>query len=173
MAAAAVPAASAPNLGSDLSGCIDKTGTFCLNEKPEHTHANLFQGDDRLYLESDADEQLLVNIQFRDTVRLKAINLQAPEGELAPTRVSLFVNRVNMGFQDMDGLKPDQTLDLTEADLYPDAVTHLYSVKFQRVSSITLFVENDSGSDVTRLTSLRVLGDIVDGTNMAEFKKVG
>lgn len=166
-------AAAAPNLGADLGGCIDKTGTYCLNEKPEHPHGNLFMGDERLFLESDTDEQLLIQVQFRETVKLKAINLQAPGGETAPTEVVLFTNRVNVGFSDVEDLKADQALELTEADLSPEAVTTLYSVKFQRVTSLTLFIKNESGSEVTRLSGLRILGETVDGTNMAEFKKVG
>ena len=42
--------------------------------------SNLFVGDERLYLQSDTDEQLIISIAFKDTINLEAISFVAPIG---------------------------------------------------------------------------------------------
>ena len=93
----------------DLNGCIQQSDVTCLNEDSSHNHANLFMGDARLTLKSDADgtfllcivpthtsrwylrcavlcmlpvgglEQLLISIPFGQTVKLKQISINAPD----------------------------------------------------------------------------------------------
>ena len=81
MMGGAPPAPAAPAVlktTSDLEPCMDKSQSFCLNEATAHPMSNLFVGDSTLFLESDADEQLLINISFRDTVNLEAISFVGP-----------------------------------------------------------------------------------------------
>jgi len=179
-AAVAMPTAAqvsqAPCIKSaavDLHDCIDKAQCFCLNEEPGHTFQNLFMGDERLYLQSDSDEQLLIHLNFKECVNLNSISFCAPEDETAPLTVKLFANKLNLGFSDVEDLKADQILDLTPADLVDTSQTNLYTVKFQRVSSLTIFVEENNGEEVTKISGLKIFGTTVQGTNMSEFKKVG
>lgn len=44
----------------DLSSLINKQASFCLNESAAAPHGNLFIGDDRLTLNSDADGETVV-----------------------------------------------------------------------------------------------------------------
>lgn len=63
-------------------------------------------------------------------------------------------------------------LELTAEDLKENADNLLVQyVKFQRVKSITLFVEENNGGEVTSLGSLRFYGKPVATTNMNDFKK--
>ena len=81
---AADPAAAAaePTGMQNLDAVIDKNQSFCLNQDSGHNMGNLFIGDERLYLQSDTDEQLLITINFKDTVNLEAISFGAPvDGE--------------------------------------------------------------------------------------------
>lgn len=51
-------------------------------------------------------------------------------------------------------------------------MTLLKFVKFQRVSSLTLFVEgNAGGADYTALSSLRIFGVPLQGTDVSKIKK--
>lgn len=72
----------------------------------------------------------------------------------------------------MEDLKAEQVLDLTPADMLADSQTNLYAVKFTRVTSLTLFIEENNGDDVSKLSGLKFFGQTVAGTNMSEFKKV-
>ena len=91
-----------------------------------------------------------------------------------PTTVQVYVNRCNLGFEDVDDVEPTQTLELTAADLKEDADPILLKfLKFQRVRSITLFIEDNAGGDVSALGGLKFMGRPVATTNMADFKKQG
>jgi hypothetical protein len=48
--------------------------------------------DDGLFLESDTDEQLLLNIHFNQKVRIHSITIKGPEEE-GPKVVKLYTNR--------------------------------------------------------------------------------
>lgn len=68
-----------------------------------------------------------------------------------------------MGFEDCEDLEATQMLELTEEDL--DEQTSkpipLKYVKFQRVTSITVFVEDNYGGDITELGMLKFFGRLV------------
>jgi hypothetical protein len=72
----------------DLSQLIDMTSVECLNQATEHPVANIFPQNKKkkligksteTYLESDADEQLLIHIPFTQNVKLMSFALAAPE----------------------------------------------------------------------------------------------
>lgn len=90
------------------------------------------------------------------------------------TGVLLFVNRNNLGFEDIDDVDPTTALELTTEDLKVNADNLLLQyVKFQRVKSITLFVEDNNGGEITSLGGLKFFGKPIGTTNMADFKKQG
>lgn len=84
------------------------------------------------------------------------------------------MNRENLGFEDCEDVDPTQTLELTAADVKENAEAILLKfVKFQRVKSITLFIEDNAGGEVTALGSLKIYGRPIMTTNMKDFKKQG
>ena len=91
-----------------------------------------------------------------------------------PSKVLIYVNRNNLGFEDAEDVDPTQKLELTAADLKEDAdPMTLKFVKFQRVKTITLFVEDNAGGEISALGGITFLGRPVSTTNMADFKKQG
>ena len=76
--------------------------------------------------------------------------------------------------QDIEDVDPAQTITLTAADLQEmsDAID-LYYVKFQRVKSLTFFIEENAGADITAIGGLQIMGRTVATTNMNDFKKQG
>ena len=90
--------------------------------------------------------------------------------ELNPSTVHIFVNRENLGFEDCDDVDPTQTLDLT-ADNSMNQPIQLKFVKYQRVKSLTLFISDNNGGDVTALGGIKIFGYPVDTVNMNDFKK--
>jgi len=94
------------------------------------------------------------------------------EPENNPSKVHLYVNRENLGFEDCDDVDPEQTLELTAEDLRENAdPIDLKYVRFQRVKSLTLYIEDNHGGDITALGMLKLYGRPVTSTNMSEFKK--
>jgi PITH domain len=89
--------------------------------------------------------------------------------ELNPSKVLLYVNRDNLGFEDCEDVDPTQTLHLTSEDMKKPI--QLKYVKYQRVKSLTLFIEDNQGGDTTALGGLKLFGYPVDSTNMNDFKK--
>jgi PITH domain len=89
-----------------------------------------------------------------------------------PSKIHIYVNRENLGFEDCDDVDPTQTLELTTVDLRENADAMLLKfVKFQRVKSLTFFIEDNAGGDITALGSLKVYGKPIMTTNMKDFKK--
>lgn len=56
----------------DLSGMLDKPLCYARNENSSYPWANLFIGDSRLGMQSDADEQLIIHLAFQEFVRVCA-----------------------------------------------------------------------------------------------------
>ncbi|ETV99464.1 hypothetical protein, variant 2 [Aphanomyces invadans] len=63
----------------DLSEHYNKSNCYCLNEDPSFGHGNLFIGDESLVLKSEADEQLLIHLEFKEAVKIHSISLKAPK----------------------------------------------------------------------------------------------
>ncbi|RUS82825.1 hypothetical protein EGW08_009401 [Elysia chlorotica] len=156
----------------DLAFLINKSGSECLNESDEHTfdHALNSKGG---YLESDCDEQLIMNLAFNQPVKLHSLRMTC-EAENGPKTVKLFINQPHtLDFDSADGMEPLQMLHLQPDDLKEGAIIPLKYVKLQNVMSLTLFVkDNQSGAETTRIDHFSVIGSSVSATNMADFKRV-
>jgi hypothetical protein len=125
----------------DLSGTIDKSDCYARNQAPGFPMTNLFIGDSRLGCKSDTDEQLIIHISFQEFVKIKSIKFVAfnngENPEENPTSVKLYVNRNNLGFEDIEDVEPTQTFDLTAEDLRESSDPMMtYFVKFQRVKTL-------------------------------------
>jgi len=84
--------------------------------------------------------------------------------------VKLFANKSTMTFDDTEDLPPTQTLELNGAS----ATLPLQFVKWQNVTSLTVFIENNQGGgEETCLSKLQLVGSTLATTNMNDFKKVG
>ena len=54
----------------DLSEKLDKSACYARNENAGYPWGNLFIGDSRLGMKSDADEQLIIHLSFQEFVRV-------------------------------------------------------------------------------------------------------
>ncbi|CAK4082738.1 unnamed protein product [Aphanomyces euteiches] len=154
----------------DLTEQFDKSNCYCLNEDPSFGYNNLFIGDDTLLLKSEADEQLLIHLEFKDAVKIHSISVKAPHDDSAPSMIKLFVNRNNLGFSDVTDIEPTQKLEWTQDQLQTGTPVELRFVKFQRVTSLTIFVEENHGAETSALSSIKLFGESIQGTNMNDLK---
>jgi hypothetical protein len=68
-----------------------------------------------MFVDSDADEQLLVYIPFTGDVKLKSITLITGEGEARPTKMKVFKNREEIDFDLAEELECVQEWEMAEA----------------------------------------------------------
>jgi len=157
---------------SDVTKYVDKAQGECLNQSADHKWHNIFQKDDSC-LESDTDEQLLIYIPFTQPIKIHSLCFQAPTDGRAPQTVKLYANTRDMDFQSVDSAPATQEITLQAEDIAGDKLIPLRFVKFQSVTSITIFVENNQGGEpTTAIQRVRFVGQTQAATNMSEFKRV-
>ncbi|KAI0057109.1 DUF1000-domain-containing protein [Artomyces pyxidatus] len=150
---------------------LDLSQLNCLNEVDTHTLKDIVSSKSKnttsSYLLSDADEQLLLNISFNQTVRVRSIVIQSSSPEQAPKLIKLLVNRPSIGFEDVqDADEPEaaQIIELTEEQVKEGKPIPLRFVRFQTVNSLHIFVgSNQGGADETRIDAIDVRGVSVEG----------
>jgi len=161
----------------DLQPFIDKKQISCANEQDENpVKGALFGGG---FLESDCDEQLIIAVTFNQDVKIHSLafdsNLPGDlgAGKSGPKTVKIFINLATTpDFDDAESYEPVQSLTLAASDL-SDTPVPLTFVKFQNVRSLYLFVEdNQEETETTVLSSLRIIGQTREATNMSDFKRV-
>lgn len=156
----------------DLSSLIQKNASECLNESDEHTYEHALSSKGG-YLESDCDEQLIINLGFSQAVKLHSLKMACSE-ENGPKNVKLFINQPHtLDFDSAMSMAPLQMIEFTKDDVKNGSFVPLKYVKLQNVSNLTLFVkDNQNGDETTRIEDLVIIGSPVGTTNMSEFKRV-
>jgi len=153
---------------------IDIKGLNCLNENDEDGHviSNALK-EGNAYLESDVDEQLLINIPFQSEVKIHSIKFSAEKISHAPKVVKIFVNYPNLDFGEAEDTKPLATLNLCPKDFEQSSYTPLEYVNFQRVNVLTLFVEeNQNDEETTRIDRIQLIGVGPENIDMNAYKRV-
>lgn len=147
-----------------------------MNESGEHMLKDMLRGGGDKWLESDADEQLLLHIPIQQSIKLRALRFTTVSSKLqhAPKTVKIFVNAPGVDFDSADGgAEAAQEVALDEAQARGDKVVELRFVRFQNVKHLAIFVvDNQGGEDVTRIDKLELVGLAVEGTNMSDLKKL-
>lgn len=147
----------------DITDVIDKKRTACLNEVTRGGyHANLWTEGEAATLQSDCDPQLLLYLPFKHDTKQKlgAIVIKAPDAENRPTMMKLFVDRPTMGFDDVDAYEPTAEFKLSGDDLAEGKPIMLPFVKFQNVTSLTIFFDqpDDEEAEKSIISHLRLYG---------------
>lgn len=151
---------------ADLAEQFETPQCHCMNEKTEHNLRHCIDVDAResaaTYLESDADEELVIHLKFMSAVKVSAIRIEGINADSAPSSVRLFVNHTNLDFDSAKDEKPTQEIALRPSDVAPGAAHHVETrfVLFQNVSTLSIFVAGNHGDEeCTAIKSLMVLGE--------------
>jgi hypothetical protein len=133
-----------------------------LNEAPGHGLREILKETSATsYLESDADEQLLMGISFLQSVKLFALRFKTAESSLdsAPKTIKIFSDTLSLGFDEAASQPASQEFTLTKDQASGKELVMLRFVKFQKINAISIFVvDNQEGGDVTRLDRLDIYG---------------
>lgn len=140
----------------------------CLNEKDEHTLQSILSSKARntshAYLDSDADAELLLNIEFNQAVRVRSLVIQAQDR--GPERLRLRINCSAIDFTNFEDSEDTQVIELKADQVLKDATTTklitLHPTKFNHVNSLHILVESEH--DNTRIDALDILGTLVHAT---------
>eukprot|EP00760_Papus_ankaliazontas_P032382 PhM_4_TR5782/c0_g1_i1/m.57067 len=169
----------------DLADSIQYAGVECHNQDTRNNVASIFsQLADSMppgqYLQSDADEQLLLRVPFKNGVKLAEIDITAPAGDMRrPKHIKVYLNPTSMSFDTVARLDPAMEVDLGEWTDAGDGQSSVCSVrtpfaKFQNVTCLALFVEsNEEEGDVTVVSGLKFKGQPVGGFDVSNIKSIG
>ncbi|PWN48877.1 thioredoxin-domain-containing protein [Violaceomyces palustris] len=167
---------------SSLLPLIDSSQSFALNESSTHGLKSIIKGPSGgSWLESDADEQLLICLSFNQKVRISGLYLRTNPSHFpsAPKSVKIFANRQNLSFEDAESEEATQSLELAEEDVKggPNGgggrAIALKLVKFQNLNSITIAIlSNQGGEDITIIDAIDAYGLPSETTNMNDLKKI-
>ncbi|XP_025201093.1 thioredoxin-like protein 1 [Melanaphis sacchari] len=154
----------------DLSSFIMKNQCEALNDSDDHPLSAFIEN--RGYIESDCDQQLILSLTFTQSVKVHSIKVKAPKDN-GPKSLKLFINQPNT----IDFDAATCNLATQELELKPDEldgkIVNLKYVKFQNVHNLQIFVvNNQTDEEVTRIDSLDIIGMPISTTNMGDFKRV-
>jgi len=170
-------AADVPDAGvkgqMDLLPMLQKKGCECMNQKKSHPYTNaLHNSTEESYMESDVDEQILLHLEFSQSVKIHSLRIKAPV-ELGPKTIKLFINQpYALDFDSAVDNAPMQEITLAEKHMKGELVK-LKFAKFQNVHNMTIFFkDNQCNDEVTRINYLQVIGSPMVTTKMSDFKRV-
>ncbi|KAF9769060.1 hypothetical protein IL306_013573 [Fusarium sp. DS 682] len=140
------------------------------------------KGTSKDYVQSGADDQLLLYIPFQSIVKLHTLQLtslppQDDEDVMRPGNVHLYINRThNLDFNEADDTEPTQAIEILPEDWNEEGTVslNLRYVKFQKTSSLVIYVQQGEGDGETvRLDRVRLIGEAGAKREMGKLQKVG
>lgn len=156
----------------DLQDLIVVAEAECLNQDDEHSIQHALTADMTKFLQSDTDEQLIINVPFNQTVKLHSIKIITHKPDQAPKLIKTWINRPILSFDEVEQFPPVQEIELTK-DSYKEreTVITLRYVKYQSVHSINLFIDsNIEDGDVTSIQQIQFFGTPVQTTDLNNLK---
>eukprot|EP01064_Diplonema_japonicum_P023725 TRINITY_DN34131_c0_g1_i1.p1 TRINITY_DN34131_c0_g1~~TRINITY_DN34131_c0_g1_i1.p1 ORF type:complete len:242 (+),score=36.41 TRINITY_DN34131_c0_g1_i1:53-727(+) len=152
-------------MGDALNNYIDQGKTRCMNvSEPDNLNTIFKTWDDRKetgdFIESDADEELLLYIPFTEVVKIKAISILGGEEDdesSAPSKAKLYINRDDIDFDKAGEVCAAQEIDLQQGHL-TDLEYPLKPSKFTAVRDLTIVIPTNFGADLTRISCVHLRG---------------
>ncbi|KHN95342.1 Thioredoxin [Metarhizium album ARSEF 1941] len=169
------------------------------------TKPSALSGDDsdaaNDYVQSGADDQLLLFIPFQGTVKLHTLQVGRDKNRSRlraktngstqvtslppkdqddvsrPEVIQLYINRPqHMDFSEADDTEPTQAITLTPEDWNTQgtASINLRFVKFQKTTTLIIYVQRgEEGADAVRLDRIKLIGEAGTKREMGKLQKVG
>ncbi|RPA85628.1 DUF1000-domain-containing protein [Ascobolus immersus RN42] len=142
--------------------------------------------DGKDWIESDTDEQLMILIPFQSNVKAHTIQItslaESPEENdddevpSAPQTIKFYTNAPSiLGFDEAENHEATFEYTLSQSDYNANGTANipLRFVKFQRVSSIVMFVVDAlGGKEKVRLDRVRIIGESGEKREMGTLEKV-
>lgn len=118
------------------------------------------RNDESDYLESDADDQLIIRIPFIGGVKLRSLVIKASPEDQTPSEIHVYSNLETLDFEEASNGTVQPTQKLQSIAVTREVVTYpLKTAKFNNVRSITLFVPSSLGGDTSRIYFIGFKGE--------------
>ncbi|KAK4172546.1 PITH domain-containing protein [Triangularia setosa] len=111
-------------------------------------------------MESDADEQLLINIPFTGQVKLHSILLRTSDSDSAPKMLKVIINRDDVDFGVAEEVQGTQEFELSRTGEVQEIAVR--RARFNAVRRISLFFPDNFGDgdeDITRISYIGFKGE--------------
>ncbi|GAA5958996.1 hypothetical protein JCM8115_000718 [Rhodotorula mucilaginosa] len=119
------------------------------------------RNQDDEWVESDADEQLILHIPFTGNIKLRSIVIRAGPAGFTPDKMQVYANQL-LDFDEATSVDPTQTFEVpVSRDVVEFAVR---PAKFPSVQSLTLFFPSNHGEDTTRISYVGFKGEFSNFT---------
>ncbi|KAK9388835.1 PITH domain-containing protein [Lipomyces mesembrius] len=129
-------------------------------------------------VESDADSQLLFYVPFMNATKIHSMLIQSPiaKGEDAvkqrATKVKIWTNLpAILSFDDTSSVPAVHEAEITEPDEQGWSAVRLRYVRFQRVSSLVVFLEGEDEDEPTGVNKIVFIGERGDKLEMGKLAK--
>lgn len=204
--------AEVPRGYGDITDQIERTGCELLNadeaagpvkvlfETSKPSALEKGNGSAKDWVESGADDQLLLFIPFQSSIKLHTLQVGLcvlaiptaiansftqltslpPKGQedvSRPEVIRLYINRTqNMDFGEADETEPTQAITLTADDWNADGTANigLRYVKFQKTTTLIIYVQQGYGSaERVRIDRLKLVGEAGAKRDMGKLQKAG
>lgn len=133
------------------------------------------------WVQSGSDDQLLLFIPFQSTIKLHTLQITSfpPDGNSNVSRpgvLHLFINRTsNMDFGEAEDAEPTQAITLEPQDWNADGTANisLRFVKFQKTTTLTIFVQKGDGeAETVRIDRIKLIGEAGAKRDMGKLQKM-
>eukprot|EP00540_Astrosyne_radiata_P011369 CAMPEP_0116852086 /NCGR_PEP_ID=MMETSP0418-20121206/17097_1 /TAXON_ID=1158023 /ORGANISM="Astrosyne radiata, Strain 13vi08-1A" /LENGTH=213 /DNA_ID=CAMNT_0004484209 /DNA_START=104 /DNA_END=745 /DNA_ORIENTATION=+ len=167
----------ADEVGLSLRPQMDLPRVTCLNEEVENAgRAVLKIHEDRLtttpsLTSPEGDPELLLHIPFTESVSIQSISVRSitTEETSPPKTIKLFTNREDLDFDMVRELPSHMTLELLPPHHFAEGSIDYPcrpAGRFQNVSSVTIFVQDNYDEDGELPTEITFVGLKGKGTKM-------
>ncbi|CAP70843.1 uncharacterized protein PODANS_3_9010 [Podospora anserina S mat+] len=155
-----------PALQFSLYQHIDFDGVATLNEATYGSGKEVLKKTwaERLRVEpeveSDGDEQLLVNVPFTGQVKLHSILLRTSDSDSAPKTMKVIINRDDVDFDVAESATATQEFELARTGEVQEVAVR--RARFNAVRRLSLFFPDNFGDgdeDVTRISYIGFKGE--------------
>ncbi|KPM45487.1 hypothetical protein AK830_g1039 [Neonectria ditissima] len=135
------------------------------------------------FVQSGADDQLLLYIPLQGIVKVHTLQITSlppqddDDAPMRPAIIHIYINRPqNLDFSEADDTEPTQAVELSAEDWNAEGTANigLRFVKFQKTSSLILYVQQGDGDGETvRLDRVKLIGEAGAKRDMGPLQKVG
>ncbi|KAG2374417.1 hypothetical protein C9374_010701 [Naegleria lovaniensis] len=160
------------NIYTSLNNIVNMSAIECLNQRKPNIVQNMFEMSDKKYLESDADEQLIIRIPFKTPVNITAIILKATNKLKCPREILLFTKTgMIVDFDNAESVEPTQVIEIDPDAAVNGVAIPLKIVKFKNVNMLQLFVSNNYGDNTTIINHLNIIGKPVATVDLNKLQQ--
>ncbi|GAA5844371.1 hypothetical protein JCM3766R1_006371 [Sporobolomyces carnicolor] len=140
---------------------VDRDKVVALNaEEGKHPKILIRPWDERdqedEWLESDADEQLILRVPFTGSVKLRSILIKSGPAGFTPDKLRVFANR-QLDFDEATSTEVTQEFEVAVTRQVVELVVR--PAKFPSVTSLTLFFPSNHGEGTTRISFVGFRGE--------------